>query len=175
MAWTTSIVRLPLCYYHEVTYQAHTPVLLIHWPIHLNAAGNHPLIPTLPDGSRDIVRDWKLIDTWKQMEALVASGKVKSIGVSNCSELKLSEILPEATIIPAVNQLELHVYNPQKKLLSFMAEKGIRAQAYSPLGSTNSSLFKDEVVLEVAKSHGVEPSVILLAYLSESCLYDPAK
>ena len=109
------------------------------------------------------------------MEALVASGKVKSIGVSNCSELKLSEILPEATIIPAVNQLELHVYNPQKKLLSFMAEKGIRAQAYSPLGSTNSSLFKDEVVLEVAKSHGVEPSVILLAYLSESCLNDAAK
>lgn len=100
------------------------------------------------------------------MEALVASGKVKSIGVSNFSELKLNEILPEATVIPAVNQLELHVYNPQKKLLGFMAEKGIRAQAYSPLGSTDSRLFKDEVVLEVASSHGVDPSAILLAYLS---------
>lgn len=141
-------------------------VLLVHWPIHLNPVGNHPLIPTLPDGSRDVIRDWKLIDTWKQMEALVASGKVKSIGVSNFSELKLNEILPEATIIPAVNQLELHVYNPQKRLLEFMAEKGIRAQAYSPLGSTDSTLFKDEVVLEVASSHGVDPSAILLAYLS---------
>jgi len=145
-------------------------VLLIHWPVHLNPAGNHPLFPTLPDGSRDIIRDWKLIDTWKQMEALVASGKVKSIGVSNFSELKLNEILPEATIAPTINQLELHVYNPQKKLLAFMAEKGISAQAYSPLGSTDSSLFKDEVVLEVANGHGVEPSAILLAYLSESCL-----
>ena len=109
------------------------------------------------------------------MEALVASGKVKSIGVSNFSELKLNEILPEATIIPAVNQLELHVYNPQKRLLAFMAEKGIRAQAYSPLGSTNSSLLKDEVVLEVASSHGVDPSAILLAYLSKSCLKAFAK
>jgi len=99
------------------------------------------------------------------MEALVAVGKVKSIGVSNFSELKLNEILPEATITPAINQLELHVYNPQKELLAFMTEKGIRAQAFSPLGSTNSPLFEDEAVLEIARNHGVEASAVLLAYL----------
>jgi glycerol 2-dehydrogenase (NADP+) len=48
-----------------------------------------------------------------------------------------------------------------------MEEKGIKAQAYSPLGSTNSPLLKDEVVTAIAQKKGVEPSAILLAYLRE--------
>jgi glycerol 2-dehydrogenase (NADP+) len=139
----------------------------VHWPIHLNPNGNHPFFPLLPNGVRDVIHDWDLTDTWAQLEALVKKGKVRSIGVSNCSELKLKEITAKATIIPAVNQLELHVYNPQKKLLKYMEEKGIKAQAYSPLGSTNSPLLKDEVVTAIAQKKGVEPSAILLAYLRE--------
>ena len=143
------------------------PVLLIHWPVHLNPAGNNKLFPTLPDGSRDVIRDWPLSKTWAEMESLVKKGKVRSIGVSNFSQLKLEEILPTATIVPAVNQLELHVYNPQKNLLKYMESKGIKAQAYSPLGSTNSPLLKDEVVVSIAEKKGVEPSTVLLAYLRE--------
>lgn len=45
--------------------------------------GNDDKFPTLPDGSRDILRDWKHTDAWKQMEALMATGKVRGIGVSN--------------------------------------------------------------------------------------------
>jgi glycerol 2-dehydrogenase (NADP+) len=140
-------------------------VLLIHWPIHSNPSGNHPLFPLLPDGTRDVVRDWNLSTTWAEMEGLVKKGKVRSIGVSNFSQMKLEEILPTATIVPAINQLELHIYNPQKNLLKYMAEKGIKAQAYSPLGSTGSPLTKDEVVVEIAKNKGVDPSAVCLAYL----------
>jgi glycerol 2-dehydrogenase (NADP+) len=99
------------------------------------------------------------------MEGLVKKGKVRSIGVSNFSQMKLEEILPTATIVPAVNQLELHIYNPQKNLLKYMAEKGIKAQAYSPLGSTGSPLAKDEVVIEIAKNKEIDPSAVCLAYL----------
>lgn len=61
----------------------------------------------LPDGSgRDVLFDWKLKDTWKQMEDLLGTGKVKSIGVSNFSQKKLEEeILPYATVTPAVDQV----------------------------------------------------------------------
>ena len=58
-------------------------VYLIHWPVHLNPKGNHHFIPTLSNGHRDVVRDWPLRDTWKQMEEMVKKGKVRSIGVSN--------------------------------------------------------------------------------------------
>ena len=72
----------------------------------VNPNGNHPDFPTLPDGSRDVLFDWKLKDTWKQMEDLLKTGKVKSIGVSNFSQKKLEEeILPYATVVPAVNQV----------------------------------------------------------------------
>ncbi|KAG8931398.1 hypothetical protein FRC02_002785 [Tulasnella sp. 418] len=143
-------------------------LLLMHWPIAMNPEGNHPLFPTRPDGIRDILHDWPLINTWRQLEALYKSGKVKAIGVSNCSQLKLEEeILPEAEIIPAVNQLELHPYNPQHKLTEWLKSKGIVPEAYSPLGSTNSPLLKDEVVLEIAEKHKASPAEVLIGWGSE--------
>ncbi|KAE9395779.1 Aldo/keto reductase [Gymnopus androsaceus JB14] len=137
------------------------PILeLITWTVR-----NHPAFPTLPNGLRDVDHSWKLSDTWSQMEAMVKKGKVKSIGISNFSVKKMEEILPTATIIPAVNQLELHPYNPQHELLAYLRSKGIVAQAYSPLGSTNSPLLKDEVVLNIAQKHSLQPSDVLLEWL----------
>ncbi|PPQ88788.1 hypothetical protein CVT25_010474 [Psilocybe cyanescens] len=137
---------------------------LVHWPIPLNPKGNHPLFPTLPSGKRDVYHEWDLKDTWKQMEDVLKKGKVKSIGVSNFSEAKLELILPTATIIPAVNQarehLELHVYNPQHKLLKYLKDKGIAVEAYSPLGSTNSPLFTDDVVGIIVLPKSVTPARI---------------
>jgi glycerol 2-dehydrogenase (NADP+) len=110
-------------------------------------------------------------------------GKVRSIGASNFSEVKLEEILQTAEIVPAVNQanmffpnnicvlmcpllqLELHVYNPQLELLSYLNAKGITPQAYSPLGSSNSPLLTDDVVVQIATKHLLQPSDILLGYL----------
>jgi len=63
------------------------------------------VFPKRPDGTRDVDPDWDLRDTWKQMEAMVKKGKVKSIGVSNCSQAKLEYILETAEIVPAVNQV----------------------------------------------------------------------
>ena len=139
---------------------------LIHWPIHLNPNGNHPLFPTLPNGHRDVVRDWPLRETWKQMEAMVKKGKVRSIGVSNFSELVLEQdILPYAEIVPAVDQCELHLYNPQHALIAYLKSKGIVPQAYSPLGSSNSPLLKDETASAVAAERGLQVSDVLLGYL----------
>ncbi|CCA75159.1 probable aldehyde reductase [Serendipita indica DSM 11827] len=166
-AWPTYLNRVEECLDQTLSNLGldYLDLYLIHWPIHLNPSGNNHLFPTLPNGVRDVIHDWPLSETWSQMESLVKKGKVRSIGVSNFSELKLNEILPTATIIPAVNQLELHVYNPQKKLLKFMEEKGIKPQAYSPLGSSKSPLMADETVVQIANAKGVEPSAVLLAYL----------
>jgi len=47
-------------------------------------------------------------ETWKDMEALVVSGKVRSIGVSNFNVSQLQKLLTTAKIPPAVNQIEIH-------------------------------------------------------------------
>ncbi|KAF5356794.1 hypothetical protein D9756_006766 [Leucocoprinus leucothites] len=138
---------------------------LIHWPVPLNPKGNHPVFPLLPDGKRDVDHAWKLADTWKQMEDVLKKGKVRSIGVSNFSQAKLEEILTTAEITPVVNQLELHVYNPQHKLLEFMKSKNITPQAYSPLGSSNSPLLADADVVSIVEQHKLQPADVLLGYL----------
>jgi glycerol 2-dehydrogenase (NADP+) len=89
---------------------------------------------------------------------------VKAIGVANYSVKYLEKLLAQATITPAVNQIENHPLLPQQEVVDFCKEKGIHITAYSPLGSTGSPLFKDEKVGEVAKKHSVGPGTVLLSY-----------
>ncbi|KAL4079733.1 NADP-dependent oxidoreductase domain-containing protein [Scleroderma citrinum] len=138
---------------------------LIHWPVALNPNGNKPLIPTRPDGTRDRDESCDITQTWKGMEEILKKGKAKSIGVSNFSEMMIEKILTTADIMPAVDQLELHLYNPQLKLVAYLKSKGIVAEAYSPLGSAGSPLLEDEVARRIAESHDLKTSDVLLGYL----------
>ncbi|KAJ7785118.1 Aldo/keto reductase [Mycena maculata] len=163
---------------------------LIHWPIPLNPQGTpeNALIPTLPSGERDVIypRSEKgakinFVETWRQMEKLVGlQGKVRSIGVSNFSKANLEILLKDREdgskpVKPAVNQLELHVYNPQHKLVKYLLEAEIRPQAYSPLGSTGSPLLADAVVIDIANRHQLKPADVLIGYLIHKNIITVAK
>ncbi|KAB8233335.1 hypothetical protein ETB97_011643 [Aspergillus alliaceus] len=137
---------------------------LMHWPLAMNPKGNHPLFPKLADGSRDIDHSHSHVTTWKNMEKLLATGKVKAIGVSNYSKRYLEQLLPEAAVVPAVNQIENHPSLPQQEIVDFCKEKGIHITAYSPLGSTGSPLFTAEPIVEVATRKGVSPATVLLSW-----------
>ncbi|KAE8158764.1 NADP-dependent oxidoreductase domain-containing protein [Aspergillus tamarii] len=137
---------------------------LMHWPLAMNPNGNHPLFPKHEDGSRDIVHSHSHVETWKNMEKLLTTNKVKAIGVSNYSVRYLEQLLPQATVVPAVNQIENHPSLPQQEIVDYCKEKGIHITAYSPLGSTGSPLFTAEPIVEVAKSKGVTPATVLLSW-----------
>ncbi|CAM1501586.1 Fc.00g035700.m01.CDS01 [Cosmosporella sp. VM-42] len=142
----------------------HVDMFLIHWPVLLNPEGNHDKFPTHPDGSRDIIRSYNHVDTWKQMEKLVATGKTKGVGVCNYSKRYLEELLPHATIVPAINQIENHPSLPQQEIVDLCNEKGIHVVAYSPLGSTGGPLMSAEPVVKIAQKKGVSASTVLLSY-----------
>ncbi|KAI5478353.1 hypothetical protein MNV49_005204 [Pseudohyphozyma bogoriensis] len=137
---------------------------LIHWPVPLNPNGNDPKFPTTPDGARDLHAGWKIADTWKQMEAVLATGKVRAIGISNFSQAFVEDLLKTAKVTPAVNQIELHPYLPQIELVEWLQSKGITPQAYSPLGSTNSPLLSDPAILKIAEKHGAGAGNVLISY-----------
>ena len=137
---------------------------LIHWPVAMNQNGNHPLFPKLPDGSRDIDHDRKHTDTWKDMEKLLETGKTKAVGVCNYSAKYLQELLDIATTKPTVNQIENHPLLPQEEILELAKANGILVTAYSPLGSADSPLLKDEDVVRIAEKHSVEPANVLIGY-----------
>ncbi|KAJ5214177.1 hypothetical protein N7449_001346 [Penicillium cf. viridicatum] len=137
---------------------------LMHWPLAMNHKGNHNIFPKLADGSRDIIHSHSHVTTWKSMEKLVDTGKVKAIGVSNYSVKFLEELLPQATIVPAANQIENHPLLPQQEIVDFCNKAGIHITAYSPLGSTGSPLFTAEPIVAVAEKRGVTPATVLLSW-----------
>ncbi|KAH7097023.1 Aldo/keto reductase [Auriculariales sp. MPI-PUGE-AT-0066] len=140
-------------------------LFLMHWPVALNPNGNHPTIPTRSDGTRDLYDGWSIAQTWAQLEAVHRSGKARAIGLSNASRQTVEKILAVAQVKPAVDQLELHLYNPDPELVTWLQSQGIVVEAYSPLGSTGSPLLKDEVVVKIAEKHGVGAGDVLLQYL----------
>lgn len=147
---------------------------LMHWPVPMNPNGNDPKFPKLADGSRDLDKSWSYSKTWKEMEKLLKTGKTKAIGVANFSVPFLEELLKDASVTPAANQIENHPYLPQQEIVDFCKDKGILITAYSPLGSTGSPLFQEKEIQEVAKKHNTSPGAVLLSYHSKKKLCDCA-
>lgn len=135
---------------------------LMHWPVSLNPASGE-YIPLRPDGSRDIDENWDFCKTWELMEKLPKS-KTRAIGVSNFSTEQLSTLLASAKIVPACNQVEAHPFLKQTKLKPFCDKHGILLEAYSPLGSTNSTLYDNETLKSIAAKHNVPASEIILSW-----------
>nr|CAD7205503.1 unnamed protein product [Timema douglasi] len=124
--------------------------------------------------------DTDLISLWKAMEQQVDAGRARSIGVSNFNADQVKRIVQAARIIPANNQVELHLYFQRKELAAFCKALDVTICAYAPLGSPafpefysnvmkgdakklpNVNPLQDPVVLKIAKNHNKTPAQILL-------------
>ena len=104
---------------------------LIHWPV----AG-------------------KTLEAWKGLEEIYKSGRARAIGVCNFTEKHLVELLRNAKIKPAVNQIELHPHLSQQSLVIYCATAGIACEAWSPLGGDGGRLLDDPVLKNIAGKHG---------------------
>ncbi|OAA59726.1 Aldo/keto reductase [Niveomyces insectorum RCEF 264] len=122
------------------------------------------LLPVNPDGTRAVDRSWDMSETWRQMEEVYKAGKVKAIGLANWSIPYLEELRKTWTVVPAVNQVELHPFLPQHALREYCHKLGILIEAYSPLGSTGAPIASDPVIQQVAQKYAVSPATILISY-----------
>ena len=104
------------------------------------------------------------IDTYKDMERLLVTGKTKAIGVANYSVQYLKELLAETSVVPAVNQIENHPLLPQQEIIDFCSEKGIHVTAYSPLGSSGGPLLQLPAIQKLAEKKDTSPAAILLSW-----------
>ncbi|WP_206687078.1 aldo/keto reductase [Arthrobacter bussei] len=110
------------------------------------------------------------LDAYRAMEKLLADGKVRAIGVSNFMPELLTRLLAETTVVPAVNQIELHPYFQQKELQALHAEHNILTQAWSPIGGITSygggakSAFEDETLLAIAGEYGKSAAQVMLRW-----------
>jgi L-glyceraldehyde reductase len=105
-----------------------------------------------------------LKETWQAMESLVRDGLVKNIGVSNFHIVELLDLLTYCEIQPAVNQIEMHIYNQQEDLRAFCVQHNIHVTAYSPLGSGRTGPLQDPLVHQYAQQLGKTPAQVCLAW-----------
>lgn len=113
------------------------------------------------------------LDAWRALEKLLSDGKVRATGVSNFMPEVLNRLLAETTVVPAVNQIELHPYFQQKALQRVDAEHGILTQAWSPIGGITfypgwggdrRSTLSDATIGEIATQHGKTPAQVMLRW-----------
>ena len=111
------------------------------------------------------------IEAYKALETLLADGKVRAIGVSNFMPGPLEQLLAATTVIPAVNQVEVHPYFRQPDVIAADHAHGILTQAWSPIGGItfyrpghHSSTLQDPTITEIAAAHGKTAAQIMLRW-----------
>ncbi|XP_042497630.1 non-functional NADPH-dependent codeinone reductase 2-like isoform X2 [Macadamia integrifolia] len=109
---------------------------------------------------------------WAAMEECQRLGLTRSIGVSNFSCKRLSDLLLNVTIPPAVNQVEMNPLWQQKKLREFCESKGIHVTGYSPLGAKGTNWGTNRVMEckelgEIAKARGKTIAQVCLRWVHE--------
>ncbi|KMY46549.1 glyoxal reductase [Bacillus sp. FJAT-27916] len=112
---------------------------LIHWPV----------------GDR-------FLDTWRAFEKLYEEGLIKAAGVSNFQIHHLDKLLEKSSLVPAVNQVELHPRLTQVELRDYCQEKNIQIESWSPLGRGH--LLKEPTIEYLAKKHGKTPAQIIIRW-----------
>ncbi|XP_066261862.1 2,5-diketo-D-gluconic acid reductase A-like [Euwallacea similis] len=124
---------------------------LIHWPGAYGA------------GSLKVAK--LRAESWKQMVKAQKEGLVRNIGVSNYNVRHLKELFDNSEgVLPAINQIEWHLYYHPYDVLEFCKENGILVQAYMPLGSGNHSLLSDPQVKNIAEQLNKTNAQIILKW-----------
>lgn len=116
---------------------------LIHWPV----------------PAKDLY-----IDTWRALEKLYNDGRVRAIGVSNFTIEYLERLMSGTTVIPAVNQIELHPHLSQVELRDYCKKHGIAVESYSPIGGAGGKLLDEPILHEISSKYDKSPAQVTIRW-----------
>jgi diketogulonate reductase-like aldo/keto reductase len=113
----------------------------------------------------------RTLDAYRALETLLADGKVRAIGVSNFMPQHLERLLADVTVVPAVNQIELHPYFQQPDVQRLNAQHGIVTQAWAPLGGITfyrpgfaRSTMDEPVIAGLGRKYGKSAAQVMLRW-----------
>ena len=106
--------------------------------------------------------------SYRAMEEACRAGKIRAIGVSNFMPDRFIDIAGFVDIVPAVNQLEVHVFQQQKIAGEILKKYGTQLMAWSPLAQGKNNLFANETLVEIGKKYGKTAAQVNLRFLIQS-------
>ncbi|WP_296945148.1 aldo/keto reductase [uncultured Dysgonomonas sp.] len=102
---------------------------------------------------------------WRAMEELYKEGKVRAIGVSNFQPDRLMDLIIHNEVVPAVNQVETHVFNQQADNQKFMKENGVQIESWGPFAEGLNNMFSNEILTSIAEKYNRSVAQIVLRWL----------
>lgn len=102
------------------------------------------------------------LEIWRAMEEAYAAGKLRAIGVSNFEAEDIDNLLANASVKPAANQVLAHIANTPANLIEHCEEAGVLVEAYSPIG--HGSVLAMPEVASMAERYGVSPAQLCIRY-----------
>ena len=106
--------------------------------------------------------------SYRAMEEAYKAGKIRAIGVSNFMPDRFIDIANFVDVVPAINQLEVHVFQQQKIARSILKKYGTQLMAWSPLAQGKNNLFSNEVLTEIGGKYGKTAAQVDLRFLIQS-------
>lgn len=105
----------------------------------------------------------KYVEAFQALVDLQKRGLIRSVGVSNFLPDHLRRLKDEVGVVPAINQIELHPYFPQAKLVALHEQLGIVTEAWSPIGRGN-EIVDEQVITQIAQAHGRSAVQVILRW-----------
>lgn len=106
--------------------------------------------------------------SWRAMEELYRDGKVRAIGVCNFSSDRLADLVLSTTVVPAINQIEIHPFTQQKEVRRLMAKYDIKPMAWAPFAEGKNNIFENETLKVIGNKYGKTPAQVILRWIVQS-------
>jgi 2,5-diketo-D-gluconate reductase A len=105
--------------------------------------------------------------SWRAMEELNREGKIRAIGVSNFQMDRLVDLIIHNDVIPAVNQVETHVFNQQIESAKLMKENNVQIESWGPFAEGKNDMFQNEILVSIAEKYNKSVAQVILRWLTQ--------
>jgi 2,5-diketo-D-gluconate reductase A len=105
--------------------------------------------------------------SWRAMEELYNSGRIRAIGVSNFHPDRVMDLILHNKVVPAVNQIETHPFCQQIETQKFLQENNVQIESWGPFAEGKNNIFTNELLLSIAGKHKKSVAQVILRWLTQ--------
>jgi 2,5-diketo-D-gluconate reductase A len=105
--------------------------------------------------------------SWRAMEELYRSGRIRAIGVCNFQPDRLMDLIVYNEVVPAVNQIETHPFNQQIETQKFLQENKVQIESWGPFAEGKNNIFSNELLLSIAGKYQKTAAQVILRWLTQ--------
>lgn len=106
--------------------------------------------------------------TYRAMEEAYKEGWIRAIGVSNFYPDRLVDLCSFVDVKPAINQVETHVFQQQKKAHDYMEKYGVQHQSWGPFAEGRKDFFSNSTLTKIGQKYGKSSAQVALRFLIQS-------